>query len=71
MKRILIALILLIVVSCKEEPQKTITVQEIVDNSITDSGGKLYGTHKVIFDFRDKKYVSENIEGVRVYQHKK
>ena len=40
---------------------------EIVDNSITDSGGKLYGTHKVIFDFRDKKYVSENIEGVRVY----
>nr|WP_292960721.1 DUF6503 family protein [Muricauda sp. UBA7809] len=67
MKRILIALILLIVVSCKEEPQKTITVQEIVDSSIADSGGKLYGTHKVIFDFRDKKYVSENIEGVRVY----
>ena len=67
MKRILIALILLIVVSCKEEPQKTITVQEIVDSSIADSGGKLYGTHKVVFDFRDKKYVSENIEGVRVY----
>lgn len=67
MKRILIALILLIVVGCKEKKQKTITVQEIVDSSITDSGGKLYGTHKVTFDFRDKKYVSENMEGVRVY----
>ncbi|MCK0159795.1 DUF6503 family protein [Allomuricauda sp. F6463D] len=67
MKRLVIAFTLVMVIGCKEEPKKTITVQEIVDNSITDSGGSLFETHKVTFDFRDMKYVSENVDGDRVY----
>ncbi len=67
MKRILIALTMVTAISCKEEPKKSIDVEEIVDQSIADSGGKLFEKYKVTFDFRDKKYVSENIEGIRVY----
>jgi len=68
MKRILIPLMLVFVISCKQEPKKELTVQQIVDNSITDSGGKRFDDHKVTFDFRDKGYVSENMDGQRVYK---
>ncbi|NDV17651.1 deoxyribose-phosphate aldolase [Muricauda sp. TY007] len=67
MKRILIPLMLVFVIACKQEPKKELTAQQIVDNSIADSGGKLFNNHKVSFDFRDKSYVSENIEGQRVF----
>lgn len=58
---------LVFVIACKQEPKKELTAQQIVDNSIADSGGKLFNNHKVSFDFRDKSYVSENIEGQRVF----
>ncbi len=68
MKRILIPLMLVFVIACKQEPKKELTVQQIVDNSITDSGGKRFDEYKVTFDFRDKGYVSENMDGQRVYK---
>ena len=68
MKRLLIALTLVFAIGCKQESKKTITVQEIVDQSISDSGGKGFNNHKVSFDFRDKHYVSENIDGQRVFK---
>ncbi|MDF0716167.1 deoxyribose-phosphate aldolase [Muricauda sp. 334s03] len=68
MKRIIIPLILVFAIGCKQEPKKELTVQEIVDNSIADSGGKLFDDYKVTFDFRDKSYVSENVDGQRVFK---
>jgi len=61
-------LTLVLAVGCKNEPKKELTVQEIVDNSIADSGGKLFDDYKVTFDFRDKSYVSDNVEGQRVFK---
>ncbi|MBA4744176.1 MAG: deoxyribose-phosphate aldolase [Muricauda sp.] len=68
MKRILIPLLLVFAIGCKQEPKKALTAQEIIDNSIADSGGKLFNSHKVSFDFRDRKYISENIDGQRVFK---
>ena len=68
MKRILIPLILVFVIACKQESKKELTVQQIVDNSIADSGGKRFDEYRVTFDFRDKGYVSENMDGQRVYK---
>nr|WP_297788115.1 DUF6503 family protein [uncultured Allomuricauda sp.] len=68
MKRIIIPLILVLAIGCKQEPKKELTVQEIVDNSIADSGGKGFNDYKVTFDFRDKSYTSENVEGQRVFK---
>lgn len=67
MKRFFIPLMLVFVIACKQEPKKELTAQQIVDNSIADSGGKLFNNHKVSFDFRDKSYVSDNVDGQRVF----
>jgi len=66
MKRVLIVSVLLLSFACKEKPQKSVTVQEIVDHSIEDSGGELYKDHSTSFIFRDKKYVSEHTDGKKV-----
>lgn len=63
MNRFIVVLILLVAVACKETPKPALTVQEIVDRSIADSGGELYSSHKTSFDFRDKTYVSDRSEG--------
>ncbi|WP_041802174.1 DUF6503 family protein [Flagellimonas ruestringensis] len=68
MKKILIPLMLVLAIGCKQEPKKALTAQAIIDNSIADSGGKLFDDHKVTFDFRDKTYVSESIDGQRVFK---
>ncbi|MGN7513947.1 MAG: DUF6503 family protein [Allomuricauda sp.] len=68
MRKLLIPLMLVFAIGCKQEPKKELTTQEIVDNSIADSGGKLFNDHKVTFDFRDKSYVSENVDGQRVFK---
>ena len=59
---------LVFAIGCKQEPKKELTAQEIVDNSIADSGGKRFTDYKVTFDFRDKSYVSEHVDGQRVYR---
>lgn len=59
---------LVLAFGCKQEPKKELTAQEIVDNSIADSGGKQFNNHKISFDFRDKSYVSDNIDGQRVFK---
>jgi len=67
MKRFFIPLMLVFAFACKQEPKKELTVQEIVDNSIADSGGKQFNDHKVSFDFRDMSYASDNVGGQRVF----
>lgn len=45
------------------EAKKPLTAQEIVDKSITISGGELHNEKQVSFLFRNRKYISEVIEG--------
>ncbi|MEW2922293.1 DUF6503 family protein [Muricauda sp. ANG21] len=66
MKKVLASLILLLSLACKEKPKAPLTAQQIVDKSIENSGGKLYENHSTSFEFRDRKYVSENSNGKKV-----
>ncbi|RDY61340.1 DUF6503 family protein [Flagellimonas nanhaiensis] len=66
MKRYFVGLIILMVLACKEQPKTAITPQEIVDKSIKDSGGEKYRNHNTSFVFRDKKYISENVDKKKI-----
>lgn len=66
MKRTLIGLVLLMALACKETPKEEVTAQQIVDNSIADSGGELYTSHSTSFVFRDRTYSSENSNGKKI-----
>lgn len=66
MKRFFVVALLLFSVACKEKPKTNFTAQEIVDKSIEDSGGSLYANHGTSFMFRDRKYISESMEGKKV-----
>lgn len=68
MKRIFLPLLVLLFLACKEIPKEDLTAQEIVDKSITDSGGEYYNDHNTSFLFRDKEYVSRNENGKRVFE---
>ncbi|SFC50862.1 hypothetical protein SAMN04487891_112129 [Flagellimonas taeanensis] len=68
MKRISLPLLILLFIACKEIPKEDLTAQEIVDKSITDSGGEHYNDHNTSFLFRDKEYVSRNENGKRVFE---
>jgi len=56
-------LLLIVIVSCKNAKKESITAQSIVDTSIKLSGGKLYETKKIAFNFRDLKYLLEINDG--------
>ncbi len=66
MKKVLVPLILLLTYACKEKSKAPLTAQEIVDKSIEVSGGKQYENHSTSFEFRDRKYISENDNGRKV-----
>ncbi|SNZ00688.1 DUF6503 family protein [Flagellimonas pacifica] len=66
MKRIFFGILVLIIVSCKERTKTIFTAQEIVDKSIKASGGELYTNNGASFVFRDKKYISQNVEGKKI-----
>ncbi|WP_318345404.1 DUF6503 family protein [Flagellimonas baculiformis] len=68
MKRILLPLLVLLFLACKETPTEEPTAQEIVDKSIAASGGLLYNDHGTSFFFRDKEYISRNEDGKRVFE---
>lgn len=59
-------LLLLSFLACKEISKETLSVQEIVDKSITNSGGELYKNHDTSFIFRDKKYSASKEDGKKV-----
>ncbi|NND79834.1 MAG: deoxyribose-phosphate aldolase, partial [Maribacter sp.] len=52
--------------SCKQNETAKINAQRIVDKSIEVSGGERYTTRNISFDFRDRKYVLERIDGKRI-----
>ena len=61
MKKIIFTLLLVCTLACKQQPKAEITVQEIVDKSIEDSGGLLYKNHGTSFQFRNRTYISRNV----------
>ncbi|THV59750.1 deoxyribose-phosphate aldolase [Flagellimonas alvinocaridis] len=67
MNRYFTFLILLSFLACKETAKETLSVQEIVDKSIADSGGVLYKNHDTSFIFRDKKYSASKEDGKKVF----
>jgi hypothetical protein len=61
MKYLSIVLIAFTILSCKHEiKEKSLTAQEIIDNSIEDFGGQIFDSNAVSvkFDFRDINYKS-------------
>ncbi|UII75615.1 deoxyribose-phosphate aldolase [Flagellimonas sp. HMM57] len=65
MKRFFVATLMLLTLACKEN-KTSLTVQEIVDKSILDSGGERYNNHSTSFFFRNRKYSSESGNGGKV-----
>lgn len=58
--------LVLLLVSCKEKVPTGLTAQEIVDKSISVSGGGHYGNSDLSYQFRDYQYVSEWKGGKRI-----
>ncbi len=59
-------IILFGLISCKQNVATKISAQHIVDKSIEISGGELYKTSDISFDFRDRKYILERIDGKKI-----
>jgi hypothetical protein len=66
MKAVYFLTLVFVVVSCKEKVQAILSAQEIVDKSISVSGGERYRTHDICYKFRDYEYASEWNNGKRV-----
>lgn len=66
MKRLIAAVLVLLITACKDKSTPAFTAQEIVDKSISASGGDYYKTSAISFDFRDRKYTLERVKGRRV-----
>ena len=66
MKVVYILTLVFLIVSCKEKVRTALSAQEIVDKSISVSGGEQYRTNDVFYKFRDYQYVSEWKDGDRI-----
>ncbi|NKI25928.1 deoxyribose-phosphate aldolase [Arenibacter sp. 6A1] len=66
MRGLLFLFVGLFLVGCKDKTKRGLTAQEIVDNAILASGGPLYKTTDVSFEFRDLLYKSEWQKGKRI-----
>ncbi len=63
MKIKLSLLLLIVIVSCKNNSKEIISAQSIIDKSIELSGGELYKFKNLSFDFRDITYSLKRING--------
>ena len=59
-------IILFGMISCKQKEATKISAQDIVDKSIAVSGGDRYKTSDISFDFRDRKYILQRIDGKKI-----
>lgn len=59
-------MILVLMAACKQEKPAPLTAQQIVDSAIAVSGGPLYKSSQVSFEFRDRAYRSFREDGRRV-----
>nr|WP_298999077.1 DUF6503 family protein [uncultured Allomuricauda sp.] len=68
MKLRLIPILMLLIVSCKNEVKKVPDVQTIIDSAIVKSGGEYFKNHKVSFFFRNRKYSSYYRNGQKILE---
>ncbi|MBT8315182.1 MAG: deoxyribose-phosphate aldolase [Maribacter sp.] len=66
MNKTLIILFLVGLISCKQNKTAGLSSQQIVDRSIEVCGGEYYKTSDISFDFRNRKYSLERINGKKV-----
>ncbi len=66
MKTLFGACLVVLFLSCKENPKPTTDAQEIVDRAIEASGGDRYLKSRIRFTFRDRQYESYREGGQRV-----
>jgi len=66
MIRTFFLVMIVLLVSCKNEKTKEISVQIVVDSSIAVSGGDLYDQTIRSFTFRERNYISENGKGQQI-----
>lgn len=66
MNKALMIIILFGMISCKQKEATKISAQDIVDKSIAVSGGDRYKTSDISFDFRDRKYILQRIDGKKI-----
>jgi len=64
MKYLLPIIVSLFLLSCKQQKTDKISVENIIDQSITMSGGKLIASSIIDFDFRDIHYKATRNNGV-------
>jgi hypothetical protein len=64
MKHLNLLLLVLLAISCKQEEKQTIlTANEVINKSIEVSGGELFNSSEISFDFRDKSYFAQRQNG--------
>ena len=63
MRILSLALLITLIISCRNASNETLTAQEIVDKSIAVSGGENYNFKSTSFEFRDIRYVSSFKDG--------
>ncbi len=66
MNRTLMIVLLVGMISCKQHKTPEFSAQELVDKSIEVCGGDLYKTSNISFDFRNRTYILERIDGKKV-----
>ncbi len=66
MKKGLVFFALIGILSCKQKQVPKPSAQNIVDRGIEVSGGKRYITSNISFDFRNRKYILEQVNNRRV-----
>ena len=68
MRILSLALLITLIISCRNASNETLTAQEIVDKSIAVSGGENYNFKSTSFEFRDIRYVSSFKDGRKLLQ---
>ncbi len=58
--------LLVVMISCKQDKTPVFSAQQLVDMSIEVCGGDRYTTSEVSFEFRDRRYILERIDGKKV-----
>ena len=66
MKKYILTTVLFVALACKEQGTRPLTAQQIVDKSIEVCGGDNYSASDITFDFRDKTYALEILDGKRI-----
>lgn len=68
MGKLVVALLTLFILSCRENTDTQLSAQAIVDKAIAASGGDLYKTMDISFKFRDRRYRSETRKNQKILQ---